>query len=159
MIAHSLAATEPEEILDDLLAVDPDLTRKAYYGERSIFYNPGGSAPLGTIVASIKDRDGPNDKRANLSRPTVYRFAFQLSGDDYVRRFGRVPPRPAKGRAVDLAGFDLTRLGELAPHPVYAWMRWVQILSPTGAQYEALKPLLLESLEAVKAKWRKRNAT
>ena len=159
MVAQSLAAADPEEILADLLTLDPGLKRQAYYGERSVFYNPGGSAPLGAIVASIKDRDGPNDKAANLSRPGVYRFAFQLGEDDYVRRFGPVPPRPSKGRAVDLAGLDLTCLGELAAHPVYAWMRWVQILSPTREQYEALKPLVLDSLERVKAKWRKRNAT
>lgn len=156
MVPQSLAAVEPEEILRDLLGLDPGLVRRAYYGERSIFYNPGGTAPLGTIVASIKDRDGPNDKVADLSRPGVYRFAFQLSKDEYVQRFRSVPPRPPKGRAVDLGGVGVTRLGELAPHPVYAWMRWVQILSPTREQYEALKPLLLDSLDVVKAKWRKR---
>ncbi len=154
--AESRAAAEPEEILADLLGLDPDLRREAYYGERSIFLNPGGTAPLGTIVASIKDRDGPNDKAANLSRPGVFRFAFQLSQDEYVRRIGRVPPRPPKGSAVDLSGFDPARVGELAPHPVYAWMRWVQILSPTREQYESLKPLLLESLHDVKVRWRRR---
>lgn len=41
---------------------------------------------------------------------------------------------------------------------LYAWMRWVQILAPTREQYEALKPLLLESLEHVKAQWRQGNA-
>ena len=158
MVAQCLPAAEPEEILADLLALDPGLTRQAYYGERSIFYNPGHRAPLGTIVASIKDRDGPNDKVANLSRPGVYRLAFQVNEDEYLRRFGPVPRRPAKGRAVDLPGSDLTRLGELTPHPVYAWMRWVQVLSPTREQYEALKPLLLDSLAGVKAKWRKKNA-
>jgi hypothetical protein len=111
---------------------------------------------LGTILASIKDRDGPNDKAASLSRDGVYRFAFQLDHKEFVNRFGPVPRRPPKGRAVDLAGFDLTRLGAVAPHPIYAWMRWVQILSPTREQYEALKPLLFDSLEVVKAKWRKR---
>jgi hypothetical protein len=59
---------------------------------------------------------------------------------------------------VDLAGHDPTRLGELTPHPVYAWMRWVQILSPSRPQYQSLKPLLAESLEAVKAKWTQRAA-
>jgi hypothetical protein len=156
MIAQSPAAAEPEEILGDLLGLDRGLVRQAYYGERSIFYNPGRAAPLGPIVASIKDRDGPNDKAASLSRPGVFRLAFQLSKDEYVRRFGPVPPRPEKGQAVDVGRFDVTRLGELAPHPVYAWMRWVQILSPTREQYESVRPLLLQSLEAVKAKWERR---
>ena len=159
MRAKSALAAKPEEILDDLLRLDRGLMRTAYYGERSVFYNPGGVATLGVMFASIKDHDGPNDKAAHLSRPGVYRFAFQLSEDEYVRRFGAVPPRPPKGGTVDLSRHDLTRLGEMTPHPVYAWMRWAQILSPTRVQYEALKPLLLDALEAVKAKWRKREGS
>jgi hypothetical protein len=160
MVAQALpAAADPEEILRDLLGLDAGLVRQAYYGERSIFYNPGGAAPLGTIVASIKDRDGPNDKAAKLSRDGVFRFAFQLSPHEYVRRFGTVPARPEKGHAVDVGRFDVTRLGELAPHPVYAWMRWVQILSPTREQYESLRPLILDSVGAVKAKWRRSKAS
>jgi hypothetical protein len=158
MIAESPLAAEPEEILADLLGLDRGLGREAYYGERSIFYNPGGRAPLGTIFASIKDRDGPNDKAANLSRPGVYRFAFCLTPDKFEERFGVTPRRPPKGGVVDVAAYDVTRIGELTPHPVYAWMRWVQILSPTVKQYESLKPLLIESLAAVKSKWRQRTS-
>jgi len=153
MTSRALPAIEPEEILHDLLGLDPGLRREAYYGERSIFYNPGGVAPLGTIFASIKDRDGPKDKASNLSREGVYRFAFCVTRPQFAERFGETPRRPPKGGVVNLVGHDLTRLGELTPHPVYAWMRWVQILSPTRAQYESLKPLLDESLAMVKAKW------
>ena len=42
------------------------------------------------------------------------------------------------------------------PHPVYAWMRWVQILSPAEHEFAALRPLLEDSLAVVKAKWRRR---
>ncbi len=144
---------EPEEILSDLLGLDPGLRGEAYYGERSIFYNPGGVAPLGAIVASVNDRDGPNDKAAKLSRQGVYRLAFCLTRERFAERFGQPPRRPSKSGLVNLAGYDLTRPGELMPNPVYAWMRWVQILSPSRPQYESLQPLLVESLEAVKAKW------
>jgi hypothetical protein len=143
---------EPEELLTDLLRFDTGLRRQPYYGERSIFYNPGDAAPLGAIFASIKDRDGPNDQAARLSRQGVYRLAFCLTPDRFAERFGQPPRRPPTGGLLDLAGYDLTRWGELMPHPVYAWMRWVQILSPSRPQYQSLKPLLAESLEAVKAK-------
>jgi hypothetical protein len=156
MASPALPALEPEEVLIDLLGFDPGLRREAYYGERSIFYNPGGVAPLGTIFASVKDRDGPNDKAARLSREGVYRLAFCLSLERFAERFGPPPRRPPKGSSVDLGGYDLTRLGELMPHPVYAWMRWVQILSPSQPRYEALKPLLAESLAVVKTKWAKK---
>jgi len=159
MTADSPAPVEPEEILTDLLDLERGLRRETYYGERSIFYIPGGVAPLGTIFASIKDRDGPNDKAADLSRSGVFRFAFCLTPDRFGERFGAVPRRPPKGGVVDLAGYDLTRLGHLMPHPVYAWMRWVQILSPTREQYDSLRLLLSESLQVVKAKWAQRTTS
>ena len=155
-MAQSPRPAEPEEILRDLLELDGGLRRKAYYGERSIFYNPGDIAPLGTIFASIKDRDGPNDKAAKLSRQGVYRLAFCVTPDRFAERFGHRPRRPPKGGVVDLTGYDLTRLGELMPHPVYAWMRWVQILWPSRPQYRSLEPLLVESLAVVKARWRRK---
>ncbi len=37
-------------------------------------------------------------------------------------------------------------------------MRWLQILSPSRPQYEALKPLLAESLEVVKARQTQKKA-
>jgi hypothetical protein len=156
MAGRPLPALEPEDILGELVELDPGLRPEAYYGERSIFYNPGGVAPLGAIFASVKDRDGPNDKESKLGREGVYRFAFCLTPKSFTERFGQAPRRPPKGGAVDLSGFDLTRLGELMPHPVYAWMRWVQILSPTRRQYESLQPLLQESLELVKARWKQK---
>ena len=148
----------PEAILDDLLGRDPGLRLTPYYGERAVFYNPGGKAPLGVILAAIKDRDGPNDASARLSRPGVFRFAFGLPRATFEARFGASPPRPPKGGVVELAGYDPTRLGELMPHPVYGWMGWVQILSPTAERFEALAPLLAESLDLVKVKWRRHHA-
>jgi hypothetical protein len=145
-----------ERILSDLLDLDPELRLERYYGERAIFYNPGRTAALGVIFASIKDHDGPNDRRANLSRPGVYRFAFGLRRETFARLFGEIPARPAKGQAVALPGYDLTRVDELMPHPVYAWMSWVQILAPTPARFSSLRPLLDESLELTKAKWSRR---
>ena len=159
MATSPLAAIEPEGVLRDLLAFDPGLRQERYWGERSIFYNPGTRAPLGVIFASIKDHDGENDRSSQLSREGVYRFAFCLPRDVYADMFGDTPARPRKGRVVDLADYDPARLQQLLPHPVYAWMRWVQILSPTREQYRALRPHLAESLALVKAKSERRKAT
>ncbi len=137
----------PDAILEELLGHDPDLRLERYYGERSIFYNPGGARPLGRILYSIKERDGPNDRASRLSREGVYRFAFGMTENDYAQRFGPPPRRPEKGRTLDLLGHDLAALDVLTPHPVYAWMRWAQILSPTAARFDALRPLLAASLE------------
>jgi hypothetical protein len=151
-------AIEPEDILRDLLGLDPSLRRERYWGEDSVFYNPRRAAPLGVIFASIKDHDGANDRSANLSRPDVYRFAFCLPRATYERLFGAPPARPPKGGVVSLPDYDPTRLDELMPHPVYAWMRWVQILSPTRAAFESLRPHLAESLDLVRGRWKRRAA-
>lgn len=153
-----MTAIDPEEILATLLELGPGLRRERYYGERAIFYNPAGAAALGVIFASVKDHDGPNDRRASLSRAGVYRFAFGLRRETFARLFGAVPKRPPKGEAVALPGYDLTRLDELMPHPVYAWMSWVQILAPTPARFASLRLLLDESLDLAKAKWSRRQA-
>jgi hypothetical protein len=149
-------AIEPGEILRDLLGLDPDLRLERYWGEDAVFYNPGGAAPLGVILAAVKDHDGENDSSARLSRPGVYRFAFGMAPETFARRFGAVPARPPKGGVIERAGYDPTRLGQLMPHPVYGWMCWVQILAPTRAQFEPLRLLLAESLEVARAKWKRR---
>lgn len=148
---------EPAEIVAELLELDPRLRLEPYYSEQALFYNPGGAAPLGVIFAAIKDHDGPNDRASRLSRPGVYRFAFALAPDEYSARFGDPPARPARGRAVRIAS-DPAALNELGPHPVYAWMRWVQILVPARPQFVALRPLLEESLGLVRARWERRQA-
>jgi hypothetical protein len=151
-------AIDPDEILPALLGLDPGLRLERYWGERAIFHNPGGVAPLGVIFAAIKDHDGPNDRSAKLSRDGVYRFAFGIPPDTFARRFGEIPARPAKGGVIAHPGYDPTRIDELMPHPVYGWMSWVQILAPTAARFESLSPLLGESLDLVRAKWKRRHA-
>lgn len=87
----------------------------------------------------------------------MYRLAFQVTPEQFRARFGAVPRRPPRGGVVALDA-DPAALNELTPHPVYAWMRWVQILAPTQQQLAALWPLLEESLALARAKWRRRFA-
>jgi hypothetical protein len=89
---------ESEEVLRDLLGFDPGLRLESYYGERAIFYNPGGVAPPGIIFAAIKDHDGPNDRSSDLSRPGVYRLAFGITPGTFAQRYGGIPVRPGEGR-------------------------------------------------------------
>jgi Family of unknown function (DUF6194) len=147
-------ALSPDEILDELIAWDSDLNVERYWGERSLFLNPGDERPLGTIWVSIKDHDGENDRSSNLDRDGVYRLSFQLSRDAYNRRFGAPPTRPPKGGIVEIPGYDPTRLDLFMPHPVYVWMRWVMSLSPSCPSFEPLRPMLADSLEQIRRKWR-----
>lgn len=146
-----------DEILDDLLGRDPGLTLTPYYGERSVFYNPGAVAPLGVIVVSVKEDDGPNDRSSRLSRPGVFRLALGLRAPTYEQRFGPHPARPPKGGVVALDGYDPARLDLLMPHPVYAWMSWVQVLSPSRERYAEIAPLVEEALDFGREKWSRRD--
>jgi hypothetical protein len=156
-VAGSDQVTDPTEIVAALRELDPEVRLQAYYGEQSLFFNPGAVAPLGVIFASLKDNDGPNDRASRLSRAGVYRLAFQLETAEFRARFGAVPSRPARGGVVAVDA-DPAALNELTPHPIYAWMRWVQILTPTEQQFAALRPLLEESLSLARAKWQSRAA-
>src|SRR5215204_1625842 len=88
-------AVEPEEILRDLLARDGDLRLERYYGERAVFYNPGGGAPLGVIFASLKEGDGPHDRRAPVSTawPSGFRLPASPRCSAACRRARRRAPR------------------------------------------------------------------
>jgi Family of unknown function (DUF6194) len=150
-------AMRPAEILAELRELDPELRLERYYSEQALFYNPGRQAPLGVIFAAIKDHDGPNDHASRLSRAGVFRFAFQLAPDEFSTRFGQVPARPPRGGVVSI-DTDPAALNRLSLHPVYAWMRWVQILVPTVQRFAELRPSLEDSLTLVRRKWKRRRA-
>jgi hypothetical protein len=130
---------------------------RAGYGETVLFYNPKLLLPMGVYFASLKADDGPNDQASRLSRDGVFRLAFGLSDATFARLFGPRPTRPARGKAVAMAS-EFSALDQLTPHPVYAWMGWAQILSPTAASLDAIEPLLAESYARAQAGYRTRIA-
>ncbi|MEL7086953.1 MAG: DUF6194 family protein [Planctomycetota bacterium] len=91
------------------------------WGERALFYNPGGKLKRGTYFATVKEKDGDNDRASNLDRPGIWRLNIGVRKETFVERFGPTPLRPVKGGVV--AGtWDFTQLDTLTPHPVYGWM-------------------------------------
>ena len=50
-------------------------------------------------------------------------------------------------------GHDFAALDGLTPPPVYAWMGWVQILSPTASSYAEIRPLIEEAHRLAVAKF------
>lgn len=134
----------PEAILQLLKQRLPGLRPKASWGETALFYNPGDALPNGVYFCTLKEADGENDQASRLDRAGVFRLAIGLAPQSYARLFGSKPARPAKGGTV-ATGHDFTRLNELMPHPVYAWMNWAQILSPDREAFAALLPLLDEA--------------
>jgi hypothetical protein len=127
------------------------------WGETSFFYNPGKALPRGIYFATLKDKDGQNDRASQLNRPPVFRLNLGVSKPTYRALFGSLPTRPAAGGVVD-TGHDFTALDVLLPHPVYGWMAWVCVLNPSSATFDRVKPLLEEAYGLAVAKFGKRVA-
>ncbi|MEE9392372.1 MAG: DUF6194 family protein [Planctomycetota bacterium] len=140
-----------EWINDNLEGVVP----KAVWGETSFFYNPGQAMAHGVYFCTIKEQDGVNDQSSDLDRPGIYRVAIGLRPNSYAGLFGEKPKRPAKGHIVD-TGHDFALVDELMPHPVYAWMNWVQILNPSVEKFAEIKSLVAEAHRLATKKFAKR---
>lgn len=127
----------------------------AAWGETSFFYNPDRMLPRGIYFATLKEKDGQNDRASNLNRSDVFRLNIGISKLTYRSLFGQQPSRPHAGGVVD-TGHDFTALDQLTPHPVYGWMAWVSVLNPSAATFEAVKPLLSEAYSLSADKFAKR---
>lgn len=125
------------------------------WGERGIFYNPGGVLKRGIYILTIKEKDGENDSRSQLNRDGVWRLNIGLRKSTFRSLFGELPERPVKGGVVNMP-YDFSAIDVIMPHPVYAWMGWICVLNPSGETFERVKSLILESYEYAKEKFRKR---
>lgn len=129
----------------------------AAWGETSFFYNPGRALPRGVYFATLKSKDGNNDRASDLDRPAVFRLNIGVSKDTYRSLFGPLPARPVAGGVV-ATGHDFSALDALLPHPVYGWMGWVSVLNPSEETFGTVRPLLDEAYALAAAKFRKRVA-
>lgn len=125
------------------------------YGELSFFYNPDNQLPKGIYLTTIKEKDGPNDKASKLNRKDVYRLNIGISQKKYEALFGKKPTRPQKGGIVN-TGHDFSELNILTPHPIYAWLHWVSIVSPDENSQPIIIGLLEDSYQIAKIKFQKK---
>ena len=136
-IMLTLAMQEVAVFLDALDGV----VQKQSWGEIAWFHNPGARLASGVYVATIKLRDGPNDRASNLDGDGVHRLNFSMERAEFIRRFGDPPVRPARGQAI-IGPWDLQARATLMPHPVYGWMCWAAITDPKPEDILVLKSLL-----------------
>jgi len=131
----------PESLIQLLTSELEGVVPKSSWGETSLFYNPGKLLPNGVYFCTIKEKNGDNDKSSELDRKSVFRVSIGVGKANYEHKFGIKPKRPEKGCIVN-TGHDFTKLDELMPHPIYAWMSWVQILSPSKSSFNLILPLI-----------------
>lgn len=145
----------PDDVVHFLLDKYSGTTEVNAWGERSLFYNPGLVLPRGVYFATVKEKDGDNDKASNLDRDGVFRVNIGTPKNVFVEQFGATPARPAKGCSIQ-GGWDFTALDKLMPHPVYGWMGWVSINNPSPKVFNALAPFLDAAYEKSVASFEKR---
>jgi Family of unknown function (DUF6194) len=145
----------PDEIVTDICEQLDGVMPKSSWGETSVFYNPGKVLPNGVYFCTIKEHNGDNDKSSNLDRAGVFRVAIGLAPQSYKDLFGARPPRPPKGGIVE-TGDDFTAVDLLMPHPIYAWMGWAQVLSPSAETYKRTFYLIREAHQIAVVKFNKK---
>jgi hypothetical protein len=111
------------------------------WGEKSFFINPGKQLKRGTYFATLKEKDGDNDKASYLDRDGVYRLNIGVGKEHYLSLFNSLPKRPAKGRFID-GDYDFQEIDTILPHPVYGWMGWICVLNPSAKTFETCKRFL-----------------
>jgi hypothetical protein len=114
------------------------------WGETSYFYNPGRALKRGTYFATIKMKDGDNDRASQLDRSGIWRLNLGIRKATFLSMFDRIPERPAKGEAIKGA-WDFTATDIITPHPVYGWMSWIAVLSPSERTWQICLPLILDA--------------
>jgi Family of unknown function (DUF6194) len=130
----------------------PGLNSLDTYGEKSFFYNPENLLTKGIYFATLKEKDGPNDKASDLNREGVFRLNLGISKQSYEKLFGTKPKRPPKGGIVD-TGHDFKEFNKITPHPIYAWLHWIAILNPDDDSMSQIKELMDETYQNVQKKY------
>lgn len=98
--------------------------------------------PFATIVA-----DDEHDAASRLSRPGVFRVNVGVGREEYRRLFGPEPAWGKDGGPVE-TGHDFAALDAFLPHPIYAPMAWICVLSPDKAWPQAQAYLRAAHAEA-----------
>jgi hypothetical protein len=135
------AASITAHIVETLGGVDVVVAN----GDSFFYYDPGHDVPadyrlpFATLVTS-----DAYDQASNLNRPGVFRLNVGVGRETYRALFGQ-PPAMSRDGGVANTGHDFTALDVVMPHPVYAALSWVCILSPSDDAFQTMKPLLVEA--------------
>ena len=143
-----------EQIVEYVKHTFPGIYDDYNWGERALFYNPGQQFPKGIYFLTFKEKDGANDSASQICEGQ-YRLNVGIPKQAFLERFGRIPPRPVAGSIVD-TGHDFTLADVITPHPVYGWMSWIAVKSPSKESFDEIKPLLAESYKLAVLKFEKR---
>jgi hypothetical protein len=144
------------EVVHRHLTAMDGVAPKSAWGETSYFYNPGQRFERGAYFATIKEKDGDNDRASGLDRPDFWRLNIGVSKKTFISMFGPPPPpRPAKGQII-VGPWEFREPDLITPHPVYGWMSWIAVLNPSRKTWARCQLLLEDAHSRAVATFEKR---
>ncbi len=146
-------AMDEATITTYLTTTFPGVVVTSAEGATSFAYDPDRVPSAAVYFATLKSRDEPNDDVSQLDRPAVFRLNIALPVEDFQRLFGPPPPPPGDDGLVETR-HDFSALDRLLPHPVYAYLAWACVVSPSAATLETMKPLLARAYALAQARYR-----
>ncbi len=90
-----------------------------------------------------------------MLREGVYRINVGVTKEEFIKLFKVIPKRPLKGEVI-AGDYDFTVKNKIIPHPTYAWMSWICVLSPNNETFDKFLKYLDISYEKVKLKYEAR---
>jgi len=133
------------EVTEYLVRTFADVDTVVVSHNSFFFYNPDGVLepdrrfPFVTLMTN-----DDNDRASDLSRPHIFRLNIGVKPETYRGLFGPQPHFNSEAWALDT---DFASLDRILPHPVYAAMSWVCVLSPSPETFAVLEPLLAEACD------------
>jgi hypothetical protein len=126
-----VSGPDPDEIATWITGTYPE-TRVASAMGATFFSLTDDNWPNFATIVTTDEHDMGTP--SNLARGGVFRLNVGVGKDTFQRLVGSVGDP------------DFAELDRILPHPVYAKQRWISILNPSRATFEAvLKPLIAEA--------------
>jgi len=144
------------DIIEEILDRYSGLTVNQNWGETGIFYNPQMLLTKGIYLLTFKEKDGKNDQSSNLDRSEdLFRLNLGISKQSFIKLFGNIPSRPSAGNVVEM-DYDFSEINKIMPHPIYSWMAWACVISPSRDTFNSLLPLIDEGYQMCLKKYAKK---
>ncbi len=119
------------------------------WGDHFFYYAPDGVLPPGQPYATAVTKDYPDDARSRLDAPGRWRVNVHVGRERFTELLGHDP------RAVP-DGVDHARADVLLPHPLYATLGWVAVVTPAATTLPTVLGLLREAHEQARLRWSRR---
>jgi len=108
------------------------------WGDHFFYYAPDGEVPPGQPYATVITKNYPDDSASDLDGPDRWRVNIHVGHDRFIALLGydrRDVPK----------GIDYSLSDVVLPHPVYASLGWVAVVTPSSATLQTVLDLLREA--------------